>query len=131
MCYHLPSLGDDRIEVEAVTTDADRIKHMIALQSLILMTGAAELRVYTQNSDRLTPSSIDVKVQSYIGSNDVQPLVVNYKIIFAGNRGGHIYGMADTYSGDSYKSSNISIREPHMFDEKKIVDMDLSKHLNK
>ena len=127
MCYHLPSLGDDRIEIEAVTTDADRIKHMIALQSLILMTGSAELRVYTQNSDSLTPSSIAVKVQSYIGSNDVQPLVVNSTIIFAGNRGGHIYGMAYTYSADGYKSSDISIRAPHLFDEKTIVDMALSK----
>ena len=127
MCYHQPSLGDDRIEIEAVTTDADRIKHMIALQSLILMTGSAELRVYTQNSDSLTPSSIAVKVQSYIGSNDVQPLVVNSTIVFAGNRGGHIYGMAYTYSADGYKSSDISIRAPHLFDEKTIVDMALSK----
>lgn len=127
MCYHKPSLGDDRIEIEAVTTDADRIKHMIALQSLILMTGSAELRVYTQNSDSLTPSSIAVKVQSYIGSNDVQPLVVNSTIVFAGNRGGHIYGMIYTYSADGYKSSDISIRAPHLFDEKTIVDMALSK----
>lgn len=127
MCYHQPSLGDDRIEIEAVTTDADRIKHMIALQSLILMTGSAELRVYTQNSDSLTPSSIAVKVQSYIGSNDVQPLVVNSTIVFAGNRGGHIYGMIYTYSADGYKSSDISIRAPHLFDEKTIVDMALSK----
>lgn len=127
MCYHQPSLGDDRIEIEAVTTDADRIKHMVALQSLILMTGSAELRVYTQNSDSLTPSSIAVKVQSYIGSNDVQPLVVNSAIVFAGNRGGHIYGMIYTYSADGYKSSDISIRAPHLFDEKTIVDMALSK----
>lgn len=127
MNYHIPSLSDDRIEVEAVTTDADRIKHVIALQSLLLMTGSAELRVYTQNSDKLTSESIAIKVQSYIGSNDVQPVVVNSTVVFAGNRGGHVYGMVYTYSADGYLSSDISIRATHLFDGYTIKDIALSK----
>lgn len=127
MNYHIPSLSDDRIEVEAVTTDADRIKHVIALQSLLLMTGSAELRVFTQNSDKLTSESIAIKAQSYIGSNDVQPVVVNSTVVFSGNRGGHVYGMVYTYSADGYSSSDISIRATHLFDGYTVKDIALSK----
>lgn len=127
MCYHLPVLDDDRIEIEAVTSDADRIKHAVALESLILFTSTSELRVYTQNSDALTPKSVAVRAQSYVGANNVQPIVANNTIIYSASRGGHIRALGYDYTQSGYITQDISLRAPHLFDGKEIVSMTLAK----
>ena len=127
MMYHLPTLSDDRIEISAVASDADRIRHAVALESLLLFTGSAELRVYTQNSDALSPSSVAVRAQSFVGCNDCQPVVMNNQVVFAGNRGGHLYAMGYQNNAASYVAADISLRATHLFDGHNVVSLALSK----
>lgn len=127
MIYHLPVMDDDRITFTAVASDADRIKHAVALNSLILFTGSSELRVFTQNSDALTPSSIAVRAQSYIGANDVQPVTVNNQVVYAAARGGHVHGLGYDYNSAGYLSSDLSVMSVHLFDNLEIKDLTLSK----
>lgn len=127
MQYHIPVLDDDRIEIEAVTADADRIKHTVALESLILFTSTSELRVYTQNSDALTPKSVAVRAQSYVGANEVQPVVVNSTVVYAASRGGHVRALGYDYNQQGYITQDISIRAPHLFDNYDIVSLTLQK----
>lgn len=127
MMYHLPTQDDDRIEITAVTSDADRIKHLVALESLLLFTGSSELRVYTQNSDSLTPSSVAVKAQSFIGSNNVQPIIVNNYVIYASARGGHVRALGYDYNQGGYVSGDISIKAIHLFDGHEITSLALTK----
>ena len=127
MMYHLPTLDTDRIEITAVTSDADRIKHIVALDSLILMTGSSELRVFTQNSDALTPSSVAVRAQSFVGSNNVQPVIVNNLIVYVSQRGGHVRTLGYNYNQQGYVSTDISVRAPHLFDNKDVTSITLCK----
>lgn len=127
MSYHVPILDTDRIEVVAVTNDADMIKHAVALESLILFTGSSEMRVYTQNSQALSPSSVAVRAQSYVGANDVQPLVSNNSIVYVSARGGHPRQISYSYNSAAYTSDDLGVRCPHMFDGKDIIDLSLSK----
>lgn len=127
MQYHQPVMSDDRIIIDAVTSDADRIRHAVALDSLLLFTGSSELRVYTQNSDALSPSSVAVRAQSYIGSAYAQPVILNNQVLFAGNRGGHIYAMGYQNSAGSYVSQDISIRSAHLFDNREVKSIALGK----
>ena len=127
MQYHQPVMSDDRIIIDAVTSDADRIRHAVALDSLLLFTGSSELRVYTQNSDALSPSSVAVRAQSYIGSAYAQPVILNNQVLFAGNHGGHIYAMGYQNSASSYVSQNISIRSSHLFDNREVKSLALAK----
>lgn len=127
MIYHQPTLDDDRIIITAVTSDADRIRHIVALDSLLLMTGSSELRVFTQNSDALTPSSIAVRAQSYVGANNVQPVIVNNLIVYAAMRGGHVRNLGYDYQQSGYVTQDISVRAPHLFDGKEIRSLTLVK----
>lgn len=127
MMYHMPTMADDRIEIDAVTADADRIRHAVALDSLILFTGSSELRVYTQNSDALSPDSVAVRAQSYIGANDVQPVISGSHIIYAANRGGHVRALTYSYASNGYTSADISLIAVHLFDGYTIRDMTLMK----
>lgn len=127
MSYHLPILADDRIEIVAVTSDADMIKHAVALDSLLLFTGSSELRVYTVNSDSLTPSSVAVRAQSYNGANDTQPIVVSNSVIYISARGGHPRQITYVNNAASYVSDDLGIRCSHLFDGLDIKEIALIK----
>lgn len=127
MTYHQPILDDDRIIIVAVNADADRIKHLVALDSLLLLTGSSELRVFTQNSDALTPSSVAVRAQSFVGANNVQPVIVNNSVVYCAQRGGHVRTLGYDYQQGGYSSIDISVRAPHLFDSKVIKSLSLSK----
>lgn len=130
MVYHMPVLDDDRIEIVALSSDADRIKHVVALDGLILLTGSAELRVFTQNSDALTSKSITVRPQSFIGANDVQPIIVNNIVIYGSQRGGHLRALGYSYQQQGYATEDISIRAPHLFDGLSLKSLTATKSPN-
>ena len=75
------------------------------------------------NTDAITPTSISVRPQSYVGSNNVQPVVVNNNLIFASARGGRVRELGFSNQNGGYLTSDLSIRAPHLFDGKEIVDM--------
>lgn len=127
MSYHIPLLDSDRIEIIAAAQDADIIKHIVGMESLVLFTGGAEMRVLTMNSDALTPRTVGVRVQSYVGANDVKPVIVGSVIVYIASRGGHPRQIAYNSSDALYASLDLGVRCPHLFDGKDIVDMAISK----
>lgn len=127
LTYSIPTRDDDSINIRVAAREANTIRHIVPLQNLVLLTGAAEWRVTSINSDAITPSSISVKPQSYIGANNAQPLIVNNNILYAAARGGHLREMAYAYQAGGYITGDLSLRAPHLFDAMDIVDMAYSK----
>lgn len=127
MMYHQPVMPDDRIEIVAVTADADRIRHAVALDSLILFTSSSELRVFTQNSDALAPDSVAVRAQSYNGANACQPVISGSHIVYAAARGGHVRTLSFSYTVNGYASADVSLIASHLFDGYAIKDITLMK----
>ena len=127
MMTHIPIQDDDRIEVVAVASDADMVRHIVGMESLLLFTGSSELRVFSMNSDRLTPSTVGVRAQAYVGSNSVKPVVVGSNVIYIASRGGRPRQVTFSNSAQSYTSIDLGIRCPHLFDNYDIIDLSQSK----
>lgn len=127
MSFSLPSQSDDRIAVRVAAREANRILHIVPLAQLMLMTGAAEWRVSPLNSDAITPESMSVRPQSYVGASNVQPLVVGSSMIYGAGRGGHLRELGYNYEAGGYISGDVCLRAPHLFDNLKIVDLAYSK----
>jgi hypothetical protein len=131
LTYSIPVRDDDSVNVRVAAREANTIRHILPLANLVLLTAAAEWRVTSVNSDAITPSSISVKPQSYIGANNVQPIVVNNNIVFVAARGGHLREMTYSFqannSSGGYINGDISLRAPHLFDNLGIVDLAYSK----
>jgi len=123
MSFSLPARDDDRINFRIAARQANVIKHIVPLQELILLTSSTEYRVTSVNSDALTPTSIAVRPQSYVGASDVQPITANNSLLFAAARGGHVIEMAYNWQANGYATADVSLRATHLFDEKTIVDM--------
>lgn len=123
MSYSIPSRDDDRIEIRVAAREANRIRHIVPMTNLLVMTNAAEWHVGTQNSDILTSSTISVDPQSYNGASNVQPVIVNASLIYCAARGGHVRELAYARDAGGFVSGDLSMRAPHLFDRREIVDM--------
>lgn len=127
MSYSLPVRDDDRIAFRVAAREANVIRHIVPLGNLVLLTSAAEWRVTSVNTDALTPSSVSVRPQSYIGANNAQPVIVNNNLIYAAERGGHVRELAYNWQANGYITGDLSLRAPHLFDGLDVVDMAYAK----
>lgn len=125
--YSIPTRDDDSIQFRVSAREANTIRHIVPLQELVLLTSSAEWRVTSINTDAITPTSFSVKPQSYIGANNVQPVIVNNNLIFAAARGGHVRELGYSAQAGGYMTGDLSVRAPHLFDNLEIVDMALAK----
>ena len=127
MGYSIPVRDDDRVAFKVAAREANVIRHMVPLGSLVLLTSAAEWEVTSVNSDAITPTSLSVKPKSYIGANNAQPVIINNNLIYAAALGGHIRELGYNEAAGGYVSGDLSLRAAHLFDYLKIIDIAHSK----
>lgn len=127
MTFSLPTRDDDRIAFRIAALQSNTIRHLIPLSDLLVLTSSAEFRITSVNTDALTPSSISVKPQSYIGASNAQPVIINSNLIYAAARGGHVREMSYSRDANGYASGDLSLRATHLFDDFELVDMAYAK----
>lgn len=120
--YHIPVKDDDRISFAIASREPAAIKHIVPVAQLLLLTESGEYRVTPINTDAITPSSIAVRAQSYIGSTHVRPQIVNTSVLFAAARGGHVRELGYSAQIDGYLTGDLSIRASHLFDTFELTD---------
>ncbi|MEC5161721.1 MULTISPECIES: hypothetical protein [unclassified Janthinobacterium] len=126
MSYSIPTRDDNRVAFRIAAREASAIRHIVPAASLILLTPSCEWRV-NPAGDVLTPSSVQVRPQSYIGCNNVTPALVGNSVLFAQARGGRIREMSYSWQANGYQANDISILAPHLFDYNNIIDMAFSR----
>lgn len=125
--YSLPSQATDRIAFRVAALQADQIQHMVPMLQLILLTSEAEFALTPAGSDVITPSTIDVKPQSYVGASNVPPTIVNTTMVYAAARGGHVRELGYAWTVNGYMTGDLSLRAADLFDNLTIVDQAYSK----
>lgn len=127
LSYGLPIRDDDRIEFRVAAREANTIRHIVPLTQLLLLTGSAEWRVSSLNSDEITPTTISVRPQSYIGASNVQPVIINNALVYCSARGGHVRELGYNWQASGFITNDMSIRSAHLFDNYEISDMAFAK----
>lgn len=127
MSYSLPIRDDDRISFRVAAREANTIRHIVPLTQLLLLTSSAEWRVSSVNSDAITPTTISVRPQSYVGASNVQPVIINNTLIYGAARGGHVRELAYSWQANGFITGDLSIRAAHLFDTFDVVDMAYAK----
>lgn len=125
--YSLPSEATDRVEIRVAAREVSAILHIVPLGQLILLTGSCEYAEYTANDGPITPTSIGIRPQSYIGASNVQPTVVNNLLVYCAARGGHVREMGYNLQAGSFVTGDLSLRTANLFDLKTVVDQAFSK----
>lgn len=127
LAYSIPTRDDDAIAFRIAAREANTIRHIVPLNNLILLTSAAEYRISPVNSDSITPTTISVRPQSYVGASNAQPVIVNNNLIYVAARGGHMRELAYAWQSSGYVTGDLSLRAPHLFDNYTINDLAYSK----
>jgi hypothetical protein len=125
--YHIPLLDTDRIAFRVAAREANTIRHLVPLTQLLALTSAAEWRVSPVNSDVISPTTISVRPQSYVGANNVQPSIVNNTVVYCSARDGHVRELGYSWQASGFVTGDLSIRATHLFDNFDITDMCYSK----
>jgi hypothetical protein len=127
MCYSLPIRDDDRIAFRVAAREANTIRHIVPLTQLLLLTSSAEWRVTSVNSDAITPDTISVRPQSYVGASNVQPVIINNSLIYGAARGGHMRELGYSWQANGFITGDLSLRSAHLFDTFDVLDMAYAK----
>lgn len=123
LSYHIPIVDSDRIQFRVASLQRCAIRHIVPLDQLMLLTSSVEFRVTPVNSDAITPTSVSARAQSYIGASPVRPVVVGNSLVFAADRGGHLYQYGFSQEAGGFIPADISIRATHLFDNLEVEDM--------
>ncbi|MBT9467216.1 hypothetical protein [Hydrogenophaga sp.] len=121
----VPSQSDDGLEFRVASTKQNRIRHLVPLSDLMALTANGEWRIFADNEPAITPTSLSVKPMGNSGASNVQPVVTSGSILYVQAQGSRVrelaYGGEST--GGSYKSIDISIMAPHLFNGFTINDL--------
>lgn len=116
MTYSIPTQDDDRIAVRLTARQANRIRHIVPLGDLLLLTSGEEWLITSQNSDAITPTTIDYKTQGYIGAGNQQPVVTSKSVLYVQDRGARVREMLYRWESQGYDTNDISVMAPHLFE---------------
>lgn len=125
--YSIPVRDTDRLAFQVAARERHMFRHVVPTTSLMMLTDAGEWRVFGVGDTALTPTTVAVRPQSYVGANNVQPAVVNNSVIFCAARGGHVRELGYNWNVQAFLTGDISLRATHLFDDYEIVDMAYSK----
>jgi hypothetical protein len=124
----LPVQDDDAISFKIAARQQNRIRHMVPLSDLILLTAGGEWRVFTGSGEPVTPTSVIARPQSYVGANNVQPVVTSLSAIYVSAQGSKFRELLYSAEGvGTYKSEDLSVLIPHLTNGYLITDLAFSR----
>lgn len=118
-----PARDDDAVTFTIAAQQVNEIRHLLPLDSLILLTSGGEW-IMTEGQDRvLTPSTIGVRIQSYNGCSIVPPVVINSTALFLQEKGARLRDLGYEFSSDKYTGNDLSLMSEHLFEDKQVTAM--------
>ena len=124
----LPVQDSDSISFRIAARQYNRILHLIPLSDLILLTAGGEWRVFTGSGEPVTPATVIARPQSYVGANNVQPVVTSLSAIYVSAQGSRFRELIYSAEGvGSYKSEDLSVLTPHLVNGYTIHDLAFSR----
>ena len=116
-----PARDDDAVTFTIVAQQVNEIRHIVSLDSLLLLTSGGEWLVTEGQDEVLTPSTIGVRPQSYNGSSWTRPVVVDDTVLYVQERGTKIRDLFT--NGIKYTGNDLSLMSEHLFDGRQIIEM--------
>lgn len=111
------ALASDAITASIASRQVNAIKSFTAMPTglVILTTGGGFLVSGGGQNAPITPNNIVAFPQASSGCNDLPPLVINYDILYAQNRGAVVRDLAFNFYVQSYTGTDRSVLASHLF----------------
>ena len=119
-----PTVDDDTLTLPLAGKQVNQVRHMVSMGgSLIALTSDSNWTISGDDiGGALTPSAVQAKPQSYLGSSDVAPLTVGNRAVYVQNKGGVVRDLCYEYATNSFTGTDLSILASHLLENHTIVD---------
>lgn len=112
-----PVQPSDAITATLVSRQVNNIKYGVSMPGgLIMLTGGGAWQVNGgANGGILTPSTITATPQAYNGCADVEPIVINYDILYVQQKGTVVRDLSYSFYTNIYTGADLSVLSNHLF----------------
>lgn len=111
---------DSAVAVAFISRQDFRIKHLMALSDLVVMTEGNEWII--SGNEVVTPKNVTPQVQTNRGCTDVRPLVIGGQMIYVQRLGKTVRDMQYSYATEQYDGMDLTILAKHITKGKTIID---------
>lgn len=122
-----PLAATDSINITLSEREVNEIRHILALNDLILLTSGGEWKLNGSDGAFTASSSLVASPQSFYGCSHIPPVVSGNMILFVQSGGSVVRDLGYTYISDSYDGEELSIFANHLFEGKQVIDMAYAK----
>jgi len=108
-----PLQDDDPVEYMLASGSIDEIKWVASFGELLIGTSGAEYKA-TSSGAAITPSDVQISVESYWGSSGLQPMIIGNSIMHCQRSGSHVRDLAYSWENDGYAGNDLSLLAPQL-----------------
>lgn len=116
-----PLRDDDAIIATLAARRINEIRHIIPLSDLVILTTGAEFRVKGASDAAFTPSTINIRPQSYYGATALRPIVAGNRALYMAP-GNFIRELSYEFAADKFTGRDITVLARHLLDYNDIAD---------
>ena len=121
----VPTRADDAMQFRVAALQQNRIRYLVPLSDLMVLTAGGEWRIFSDGEPALTPTSLSVKPMGFSGAARVKPVLTSGSVLYVQALGSRVRELAyrGGDGGGAYGSIDMSVMATHLFDGYSIVDM--------
>lgn len=110
-----PVQPSDAITGTLVSRQVNQIKHMVSMPGgLVMLTSGGAWQV-SGVGGVLSPTTVQATPQAYNGAGDIQPLTINYEIIYVQQKGTIVRDLSYSFYTNIYTGADLSVLSNHLF----------------
>lgn len=120
--YSRPLQDDDSLSFTLAGSQVNRVKHLIDLGKLVVLTQGGEWAVQGDAAGTLTPSEINARQYTYNGASSLRPLIIGNTALYVQARGNIVRDLGFDISSDGYRGIDLTVYSNHLVDGYQIND---------
>lgn len=118
-----PARDDDAIDVTLAATRAQPVRHLVALNRLLVLTARGVWSASAGQDAVLTPNNTGFQLESGYGASDVVPVLTGEGAIYVQAQGTRVRDLVYNAQLSQYGGSDLSVLASHLFQGYTIIDM--------
>lgn len=111
--YSQPNKDDDAITLTIASNQVNRIRAMVPLKELLVLTSGAEVTI-SGDTTGIKPTNVQAVFQSYIGSSAVPPAVYGNTALYVQARGQKLADLSYSYTSDGFQGQDLTVLSSHL-----------------
>lgn len=118
---------DAPLKFSSASRKLNRVRFLDGINSLICLTSSSE-NVVSGPDGVISPSTLSIRPQSYLGCAGVKPLLIGNRMLFVQDKARILRDMAFSLEADSFVGDDLTLLANHLFAGKSIVATAYAQH---